>query len=142
MSVYIVDATVAAEFLLNEQYSQNAKAFFQGAMREDHFLAPEVCWNECVNMLWKRVRFHAMPESAALTAIADLRLLPLTRINSIDVLESALAIGLKNQSAIYDSLYIALALRTTHPLVTPDMKQARVAADEGLQIIPITDFTL
>lgn len=55
--------------------------------------------------------------------------------------EWRLALGLKHNLARYDSLYIALALRSKQVFVTLDMKQATAAAAEGVSVKPITDFT-
>jgi predicted nucleic acid-binding protein len=56
------------------------------------------------------------------------------------VLGTALAIGLKHNLAIYDSLYIALALRSRNAFVTLDARQGRAATAEGVTVIPITNF--
>jgi len=42
--------------------------------------------------------------------------------------------------AIYNSLYIALALRSKQVFVTLDVKQRTAAAAEGVTVKPITDF--
>ena len=140
MTAYITDATVVAEFLLAGPYTANATRFFRQALLGDTFIVPDLCLNECTNVLWKAVRFRGMPSSQAAHAVRDLRALPLRRAATKAVLEQALDIGLRRQLAVYDSIYIALALRTQLPLVTFDGKQEQAARAEGVNIVAITDF--
>lgn len=138
--LYIVDATVVAEFLLTGPYTPNAIAFFKRTFDGDLFTVPELCLNECTNVIWKAVRFRGMPLDQAQQALRDLKALPLKRTATKAVLGQALSIGLKYELAIYDSIYIALALRSSHPMVTLDQKQSKAAIAEGVTVKPITDF--
>jgi predicted nucleic acid-binding protein len=140
MAIYIVDASVVAEFLITGPYTPNAQAFFKGVLVGDQFTVPELCLNECTNVIWKAVRFRGMPPHQAIQTLQDLRALPLKRAATKAVLGTALAIGLKHDLAIYDSLYIALALKSSNAFVTIDGKQANAATAEGVVVKPITDF--
>ena len=135
MTLYLVDASVVAEFLIGGTYTANAQAFFRGA-----FTVPELCLSECANVIWKQVQHRGMPAAQALQALRDLKALPLRRAPTKAVLGMALGIGLKHNLAIYDSLYIALALRSKQAFVTLDGKQGAVAIAEGVTVKPITDF--
>lgn len=57
------------------------------------------------------------------------------------LLPRALQIGLSSQLALYDSLYIAMALNLGCPLVTLDDRQAKGAIASGVSLKPITDFS-
>ncbi|HRE49284.1 MAG TPA: type II toxin-antitoxin system VapC family toxin [Aggregatilineales bacterium] len=138
--LYIVDASVVAEFLITGPHTPNAQAFFKGALNGDLFTVPELALSECTNVIWQAVRFRGMPSAQALQALRDLKALPLKRAPTKAVLGTALAIGLKHNLAIYDSLYIALALRSKNAFVTLDAKQIRAATAEGVTVIPITNF--
>lgn len=138
--LYIVDASVVAEFLITGPYTPNTQAFFKGALTGDSFTVPELALSECTNVIWKAVRFRGMPPALAMQALQDLKALPLKRVPTKSALNSALAIGLKHNLAIYDSLYIALALRSKQAFITLDTKQSRAAAAEGVTVIPITQF--
>jgi predicted nucleic acid-binding protein len=140
MTLYLVDASVVAEFLIGGSYTVSTQAFFRGALNEDVFTVPELCLSECVNVIWKAVRHHGMPNEQALQALRDLKALPLRRAPTKAVLGLALAIGLKHNLAVYDSLYIALALRSKQILVTLDTKQGTAAAASGVTVKPITEF--
>jgi predicted nucleic acid-binding protein len=140
MTLYIVDATVVAEFVISGPYTHNTRAFFRGALTGTVFTVPELCLNECTNVIWKAVRFRGMPQGQATQALQNLKKLPLKRAPTKAVLDAALDIALKHQLAVYDSLYIALALRSRNPFVTLDGKQERAARAEGVFVVPISQF--
>jgi predicted nucleic acid-binding protein len=138
--LYLVDASIIAEFLITGLHTPNAQAFFKRALTGDLFTIPELALNECTNVIWQAVRFRGMPPALALQALRDLQALPLKRATTKAVLETALAIGLKHNLAIYDSLYIALAQRSRNAFVTLDRKQSVAAIAEGVTVIPVTNF--
>jgi len=140
VTVYIVDASIVVEYIIAGPYTPNAKTLFNGALHGDQFTAPELYLAECVNVIWKMVRFRGMPSNQAIQALRDLKAMPIKRAAIKGVLAPALAIGLKHELAIYDSLYIALALKTGSVFITIDTKQQRAASAEGTTVKPITHF--
>jgi len=70
--LYIVDASVVAEFLITGTYTQNTEAFFKGVLTGDSFTVPELCLSECTNVIWQAVRFRGMPPVLAIQALRDL----------------------------------------------------------------------
>jgi len=140
MTLYVVDASVVAEFIVGGTYTPNARVLFRGALGGDIFSVPELCLAECTNVIWKMARFRGMPPDQAVAALRDLKALPLKRAATKSVLSTALLIGLKHDLAIYDSLYIALAQRTGNAFVTLDVRQSRAAAAEGVTVKPLADF--
>jgi predicted nucleic acid-binding protein len=132
MTTYIVDASVVIERLILGSYTGYARVLFQRALGGDQFVVPEFCLLECTNVVWKHVRFQGMPPGQAKLIIKDLSALPLKRIPIKAVLNTALEIGLTYQLAIYDSAYVALALRSHYPLITIDQPQSRAAIAEGV----------
>ncbi len=140
MTTYVVDASVVIEYLVTGSYTANAQRLFAQAGNQNKFIVPEFCLLECTNVLWKQVRFQGMSQAQAGILLRDLRALPLKRVPTKAALNIALNIGLKHQLAIYDSAYIALALRSRFSLITIDQLQTRAAASEGVTLKPITDF--
>jgi predicted nucleic acid-binding protein len=141
MAVYIVDASVVIEYLVAGPYTVNAKALFGQLPPSDRFIVPEFCLLECTNVLWKHVRFQGMSAVQAQALLKHLKKLPLTRVPAKAALGTALTIGLTYQLSVYDSAYIALARRSTYPLITIDQAQSRAATMEGIVLKAITDFT-
>ncbi len=107
MTNYIVDASVVAERLIRSAYTVNARALFDQALRGDQFQVPEICLVECTNVIWKEVRLRGMPIPSGIIALKNLRALPLRRLAVKRLLNPALALGVRNNLAIYDALYIA-----------------------------------
>jgi predicted nucleic acid-binding protein len=140
MADYIVDASIVIDHLIQGPYTVNTDALFDTLAPSDGLIVPEFCLLECTNVLWKQVRFQGMPQKQATLLLRDLRRLPLERTPVKRLLGRALQIGLKHQLAVYDSLYIALAERTRHPLITIDQPQTRAASAEGVILKPISDF--
>jgi len=101
---------------------------------------PEFCVVECANILWRHVRFQGMPADTAQKAVKDVADLPLTIHLAASYLPDALAIGLANELAIYDSIYIALASALGFSLITADAKQKRAAIAAEVIIKPVADF--
>jgi predicted nucleic acid-binding protein len=140
MTSYIVDASVIAQWLITEPYTSNVIAMLQEVQPPDYLYVPEFCRIECVNILWKRVRFHGMPQELAERQVNNLVALPLKIIPGSSMYHDALTIGIKHQLAIYDSIYIALARHLNYPLITVDQKQASAAKEENVTLKPVTDF--
>lgn len=51
MAIYLVDASVAAEFLIMGSHTASVQIFFTRALQGDQFVVPELCLNECANVI-------------------------------------------------------------------------------------------
>ncbi len=141
MTAYVVDASVVIQRLITDTHSAHVKLLFGGlADSRDELWVPEFCLLECVNVLWKQVRFSGLPEEQALRLIHDLVVLPLQVTPVSELFSSALRIGLDHHLPIYDSVYIAMAAHLRYPLITVDAKQEQAARSSGVTIKPINDF--
>ncbi|MBZ0295255.1 MAG: type II toxin-antitoxin system VapC family toxin [Anaerolineae bacterium] len=141
MNDYIVDASVVVQRFIQDVHTANARALFNLlATAEANLIVPDFCLVECANVLWKQVRFQGMPQSQAENLINDLASLPFTVIPSRDLLKRSLQIGIENQLAVYDSVYIALAEKLNLPLITDDARQAKAAQYAEATLKPLTEF--
>jgi len=138
--VYVVDTTIVVQALITDAFTANVDVLFAHYKDDAALWVPEFCRLECVNVLWKQVRFRGMPQAQAERAIEVLFALPLKIAPVESLYTRALQIGLANQLAVYDSVYIALAERLACPLITVDAPQIRAATAEAVTIKPITDF--
>ena len=139
---FVIDANVLIQAFVGESDSARVETILQALAKPepDMLCAPEFCILECVNILWKQVRFNGMPPAEAQRSIKEMSELPLTLLPTIDLLPRAFTIGITHQMAIYDSLYIALAESLGCPLLTVDQRQATVATLNNVLVKPITDF--
>lgn len=140
-SRYIVDASVLGHYFSTDTYTAEVSILLARLLQGELLYIPEFCLLECVNVLWKAVRFRGMPQSLAEQLIYELLALPFEIVSVSNLLPHALQVSLIHQLAVYDSLYIALALSLSYPLITVDERQAEVAAASGVTIKPITDFS-
>ncbi len=141
MATYVIDASLVIKRFIVETYTPEARVVLARMERGDELYIPEFCLLECANVLWKEVRFGGMPQTQAEAFLGDLLDLPFQIVPVSNLLPRALQVGLTHQLAVYDSLYIALALEMVCPLITVDRRQADAAAASGATLKPITDFS-
>jgi predicted nucleic acid-binding protein len=132
VSVYVIDASVAAKWFLpaaREPLAGEALGLLRRyADGEIQFRVPGLFWAECANVMWKAVRQRRWPRAAASQALAALAGQNLPTTPSRDLLEEAFRIAITFDRTVYDGLYLALALRLQAPLVTADEKLANAVS--------------
>jgi len=141
MADYVVDASAVMQHFIADTYTVEAGILLAGMESGDRLNIPEFCLLECVNVFWKNVRFRGLPATDAADFVVELLDLPFQIFPVNNLLPRALQIGLTSELAIYDSLYIALALSLGCPLITIDEKQLNAAVASGVTIKPISDFS-
>lgn len=128
MSVWVVDASVAAKWYLSEPHSEEAI----GLLDDEHLLvAPDLLFLEVGSALWKRVRRAEIAPDEALEWLAELSRVPLLVEPAHLYSEPALRLALRTERTVYDSLYLAVALGVDGVLVTADRKSGRALTDAG-----------
>ncbi len=114
---FVVDASVAVKWYLSEAHSEAAlRLLAPGAV----LLVLDLLFPEVGNILWKRVRAGEITKEEASTLLQALGGLPLQVHPSWPLALSALEIACNTARTVYDSLYIALAVRENALLVTAD----------------------
>lgn len=120
----VVDASVAAKWLVEEDGSEQAAALRGRAMA-----APSLIRAEVANLLATLARRGAIAARDAAESFALFQTAPLRIVEPDDALErAALDLALALAHPVYDCLYLALAIRLDATLVTADRRFARAAA--------------
>jgi predicted nucleic acid-binding protein len=129
MKVFVIDASVAVKWYIPEPFSEQA-VYYLELLREGKakLLAPELIIAELGNILWKK-------ELSGELARDEVQLIGETMANSFPaeltearlLLPAALEIAFELKLALYDSLYLALAIVKMATLVTADKKLAKLA---------------
>jgi predicted nucleic acid-binding protein len=139
MAAYVVDASVAIKWLIDEPGTQQAIA-----LRRHTLSAPDLLLPECANILWKKVRRDELSGDEAvvcarLLARADVELIP-----ARGLLDQAMRLSIRLDHPAYDCMYLGLAQAAGRPFVTADGRLLRRLAAEpatGIQVIALNEFT-
>ena len=119
MSQYVVDASVAIKWYLPEVHDSAARRLLSG---QQVLWVPDLIFPEVGNILWKRVRAGQLTEEESQTVLNSFVDLNLTVIAYSSLVLPALAIACQAHRTVYDSLYLALAIREQTLMVTADEK--------------------
>jgi predicted nucleic acid-binding protein len=120
---FVVDASVAAKWLIQEDDSDKAEDLLIRWQRNRiELTAPRMISAEVANVLWKKTLRGLLPADRATGLYADFVQLglPLTPIE--DFVAPALDLAVEHGCSVYDGLYIALALDLGWSVMTADQK--------------------
>lgn len=130
MKQRIIDASVIATAFFQEELEEIAWTLLAS---DCSLLAPGMIIEEVGNVIWKKFRRKEIDENEASQLLTDFLHLPLQITPSIYLIESALEIAMKKDRTVYDSLYIALAVRTESVMVTADKRLINALAGSPLE---------
>jgi predicted nucleic acid-binding protein len=120
MRGFVVDASVAIKWLIDEPLSEHAARLLDSDVP---LVAPELIYAEAANALWAIARRGQIDIADVHEALDVLAVAPLTVPSSMRQLMAAAA-RLANDldHPVYDCLYLALALQEERPLITADRR--------------------
>ncbi len=132
MRSYVLDASVAAKWFLpaaTEPLSSEATALLQRHTKgQFNFVVPDLFFAEVANVLWKAERYGRCDRAVADAAVQRIVSSGFPSFPSSALIEPAMSIGRAYGRAVYDSLYVALAIQTKTQLITADEKLANSLA--------------
>ena len=133
MSVFVLDASVAAAWLLEQQASPRADLAL-ARLEEEAALVPQL-WHlevrNCLLVATRRARLTAGVAAQRLEALHDLPI----RTDTKPDLAVALTLAVRHHLSFYDAIYLELAKRRAAPMATLDKALAQAAAAQGLPLI-------
>lgn len=120
MKFYVVDASVAVKWLIEEEFSDNASELFFGQTK---LLAPSLIFAEASNALWTMQRKGDLKIDRMVKAMDTLRYSPILIPTSMEELsKNAIRIAANIDHAVYDCYYLALAIRMDCSVITADKR--------------------
>jgi predicted nucleic acid-binding protein len=132
MSIFVLDVSVAAKWALGETGERLVAEALDlldcYGRNEIQFVVPDLFWAELGNVLWKAMRLGRCTRAVAETGMAEMRERKLPTVSSYALIDQALAIGMTFDRAVYDCIYIALALESHTQLITADERLANAVA--------------
>ncbi|HYC57036.1 MAG TPA: type II toxin-antitoxin system VapC family toxin [Candidatus Binatia bacterium] len=127
--IAVVDASVAAKWVLPEDNSQDARAWLDD---EIELVAPESLLAEVASLLWKRTVRRQLTLAESSSCLSLLAEMPVELIPTRDLIEDALRLAVLLGHPVYDCLYVAAAMRHQGKLVTADRRLLGTLAGAGL----------
>ncbi|NIA20983.1 MAG: PIN domain-containing protein [Anaerolineaceae bacterium] len=119
MSVYVVDASVAVKWFLDEPHSDAALAVLSD---RNQLHAPDFFLIEIDSVLCKWIRRGEITEDEGSRIRTALREFPVQRHNFLPLLDPAYAMANRTGCSLYDCLYVALAVLLDGQMVTADRR--------------------
>lgn len=119
MTQFVVDANVAVKWVVPEIHSTAALRLRNS---EYTLLVPDFFFPEIGNVLWKRVRRGEITLDDAQEDLGALMELGLQIIPSLPLMPQALEIAVRTQQAVYDCVYLSLAITHGCQMVTADQR--------------------
>lgn len=117
MSVYIVDASIAAKWFVEEEFADAALRLFDDA---NQLHAPDFLLLEMDSVLCKWIRRGTITVMDASDIRTALRQYPIHTHSFLGLLDPAYAIANQTGRSIYDCLYVVLATLLDGQMVTAD----------------------
>ena len=132
MKAFVLDASVAAKWMLpakGELLRPEAYRLLDAYGAGDvSLVVPEIFWAECGNIVWKAVRQRRFSRADAELAILSMMRRNFPTVSSAKLLQDALSLALDFDRAVYDCLYVALAVQSKTQLITADERLANALA--------------
>ncbi len=132
MNAVVLDCSVAIKWAipsarepLTDESLRLLRRYVDG---EIEFIVPDVFWAEVGNVLWKGTRQNRWRQDEAESVAADMQARDFTTVPSLMLLPEALKIAFAHDRAVYDCLYIALAVQSKTELITADERLANALA--------------
>ena len=120
MKGYVVDASVAVKWLVDEAFSDQAATLLTG---EATLVVPELVFAEAANALWAMRRRCDIAAEDLGEAVDALKSAPVAIPFSMAQLAAAAArLAADIDHPAYDCFYLALAIQTGYPVVTADTR--------------------
>jgi len=119
MSAYVLDASVAAKWFVDEEYSANAHKV---AGSGDELHVPNFFFLEMDNVICKWLRRGKVSEAEGEAARVSLAGASIEGYSTENLRDSAFSIAVQTGCTVYDCLYVSLAMFLNAPVVTADRR--------------------
>ncbi|MDB5395797.1 MAG: PilT protein N-terminal [Rhodospirillales bacterium] len=118
----VIDASVAAKWVVSESDSDRADALFDNGP----LIAPRLWLTETANVLWKYWRRGQLTANDVSERVRILAGLPIEPVDQHEVLSIAVGFATSLDHSVYDCMYLAAATARSAILVTADHSFVRV----------------
>ncbi len=119
MSLLVIDASVAAKWCFDEEFSTESTQLIS---ERNQLLAPDLIWSELGNIIWKRVSRGLLAKEDIRVMATTLLQVPLQIVPSQTMMVQAVELAITTGRSVYDSMYVALAVDRGCVLITADTR--------------------
>ena len=113
----MLDASVVLKWFVPEVHSDAARRLLDAPHQ---YLAPDLLFPEAGNAIWEKVRRGELTMAEAQRLVADLSRVAVDTIATRGLIADACALANATGQSVYDSTYLALAVRLDTQLITAD----------------------
>ena len=118
MSV-VVDASVVIKWFVPEAGSDAASRLLAS---EDRLEAPDLLFAEIANAIWKKVQRGQLTRAESQMLVSDIERIAVDTTPCRALANDAHVLALITSRSVYDSMYVALALRLDTRVITADKR--------------------
>lgn len=116
----VIDASVAVKWFIPEPDSDAARMLYR-----ENLIAPAIWLSEVANVLWHHVQTGKLEEAKAELLLSRYRVAPIASTAADRHIDHAFSLANQVSHAVYDCLYLALAIDESTHLVTADVRFVR-----------------
>lgn len=117
MSVFVVDASVVVKWFVPEIHSDAARRLL---VLPHEYVAPDLLFAETVSTIWKKIRRQELTAEEGQQLVADIGRIAVEGVSCRALAEDAHALADATGRTVYDSMYVALAVRLETRAITAD----------------------
>ena len=117
MSIFVVDASVVVKWFVPEIHSDAARRLL---VMPHEYVAPDLLFAETVNTIWKKIRRKELAVEEGQRLVADMGQIAVETVSCRALAEDAHALANATGRTVYDSMYVALAIRLNTRSITAD----------------------
>lgn len=140
MSLYVVDASVVIKWFVPEIHGDAARRLLTAP---HEYFSPDLLFPEVGNVIGKKVRRGELTAEQGERLAADISTIAVETVPTRGLLVDAHALAVATGFTVYDSMYLALAVRLKTEMITADDRLGRAMAAHPMTAVhvrPIQTF--
>jgi predicted nucleic acid-binding protein len=117
VSIFVLDASVVVKWFLPEIHSDVARRLL---VLPHEYVAPDLLFAETANTIWKKIRREELTAEEGQQLVADIGRIAVDTVSCRALAGDAHALANATGRTVYDSMYVALAVRLKTRSITAD----------------------
>jgi predicted nucleic acid-binding protein len=141
MGNVVVDSSVVIKWFVAEPYSNESRRLLNDySTGKVDFIEPDLLYAEVGNIVWRKHVLQGLNAVDAQQILHAFGKLSLRVVSASTLLADAYQMAVTHQRTVYDSLYLALAVRENCPFVTADEKLVNAVSSQISNVLWIANW--